>query len=151
MEPTLEMQVETANQTSVGTQPSPSVKRVRVLAIDDNEEFHGVLKQLLEPAGYDLETFANPVKALEMYTRDKDKFDLVLLDYYMPALDGAKTFEWLRKLNPKVKVLICSGADELRLRQLQAQHAIDGYIHKPFRIQEALFVIKQVMSKPSRN
>jgi CheY-like chemotaxis protein len=147
MEPTLEMPVEAVSQT---VETAPAAKAVRVLAIDDNEEFHSVLKQLLEPAGYVLETFTNPVKALEVFTHDKDKFDLVLLDFYMPALDGSKTFEWLRKLNPNIKVIICSGADEMRLRQLQAQHAIDGYIHKPFRLQEALFVINKVMSKSAR-
>lgn len=65
------------------------------------------------------------------------------------ALDGAKTFEWLKKLNPNVKVIIVSGAEELRLRQILAQHPIDGYIRKPFRIQEALHVIRHVMNRPA--
>ena len=90
------------------------------------------------------------MKALEKFTQEKDKFQLVLLDYYMPQLDGAKTFEWLKKLNPNVKVIIVSGAEELRLRQILAQHPIDGYIRKPFRIQEALHIIRHVMSKPER-
>ena len=107
---------------------------MRVLAIDDNEDFRTTLKELLEPLGFEVHTAANPVKALEIFTRDKNSYELVLLDYYMPQLDGAKTFEWLRKLNPKVKVIIVSGAEELRLRQIQVQHPIDGYIHKPFRV-----------------
>jgi CheY-like chemotaxis protein len=90
------------------------------------------------------------VKALEKFTQEKDAFQLVLLDYYMPQLDGAKTFEWLKKLNPNVKVIIVSGAEELRLRQILAQHPIDGYIRKPFRVQEALQIIRHVMSKSSR-
>jgi len=109
-----------------------------------------LIKELLGPHGFDVVTAANPVKALEVYTRLKEKIQLVLLDYYMPQLDGGKTFEWLRKLNPQVRVIICSGADEMRLRQLQAQHPIDGYIHKPFRIEEALFVIRQVMARPAK-
>ena len=134
------------------TLEEPTVKdappaAVRVLAIDDNEEFCQIVKQLLEPLGYHVTTASNPVKALEGYTRTKDNIDLVLLDYYMPSLDGGKTFEWLRKLNPNVKVILCSGAEELRLRQLMVQHAIDGYIHKPFRLQEALRTIQQVMAK----
>jgi CheY-like chemotaxis protein len=121
--------------------------RVRVLAIDDNEEFRTLITELLEPFGFEVVAVANPVKALEKFTREKDKFQLVLLDYYMPQLDGAKTFEWLKKLNPDVKVIIVSGAEELRLRQILAQHQIDGYIRKPFRIQEALHIIRHVMSK----
>lgn len=121
----------------------------RVLAIDDNEEFRNVVKELLETSGFEVETVGNPVKALELYTRDKDKIHLVLLDYYMPQLDGAKTFEWLKRLNPDVKVIIVSGAEELRLRQILAKHSVDGYIRKPFRLQEALFIIRHVMSRPA--
>ncbi len=121
--------------------------RVRVLAIDDNEEFRNLITELLQPFGFEVHAVANPVKALESFTREKDKFQLVLLDYYMPQLDGAKTFEWLKKLNPDVKVIIVSGAEELRLRQILAQHKIDGYIRKPFRIQEALHIIRHVMGK----
>jgi len=123
--------------------------RVRVLAIDDNEEFRTLITELLEPFGFEVIAEANPVRALEKFARQKDKFQLVLLDYYMPQLDGAKTFECLKKLKPDVKVIIVSGAEELRLRQILAQHQIDGYIRKPFRIQEALHLIRHVMGKPA--
>ena len=122
---------------------------IHALAIDDNEEFRTLITELLQPFGVEVTAVANPVKALEKFTQDKDKFQLVLLDYYMPQLDGAKTFEWLKKLSPNVKVIIVSGAEELRLRQILAQHPIDGYIRKPFRIQEALHIIRHVMTKPA--
>ncbi|MBI4473003.1 MAG: response regulator, partial [Acidobacteria bacterium] len=73
--------------------PAATTDRVRVMIIDDNEEFSETVRQLLEPLGYAVTTVANPVKALELFTRDKDKIDLVLVDYFMPAMDGAKTFE----------------------------------------------------------
>lgn len=154
MQPIADSQAQTATTpNATGTAAvagAPNAARVRVMVVDDNEEFQTLVKKLLEPLGYDVQLVNNPVRALEIYTREKENIDLVLLDYYMPTLDGGKTFEWLRKLNPNVKVIICSGAEELRLRQLQTQHAIDAYIHKPFRIDEALFVIRKVMSKPSR-
>jgi len=68
----------------------------------------------------------------------------------MPQMDGAKTFEWLRKFHPKVRVIVVSGAEELRLRQIQAQYKIDGYLHKPFRWEEAVPYIKRIMAQPSR-
>ena len=122
--------------------------RTCVLAIDDNTDFLQLLKDMLEPCGFEVHTAVNPVKALEVFQRDKNKYQLILLDYYMPQLDGAKTFEWLRKLSPTVKVIVCSGADELRLRQIQSQHKIDAYIHKPFRVKEALETIHRVVRKP---
>jgi CheY-like chemotaxis protein len=132
-------------------QPTTAVaaaSRTCVLAIDDNTDFLQLLKDMLEPCGYEVHTAVNPVKALEVFQRDKGKYQLILLDYYMPQLDGAKTFEWLRKMSPTIKVIVCSGADELRLRQIQTQHKIDGYIHKPFRVKEALEMIQRIVSKP---
>jgi two-component system cell cycle sensor histidine kinase/response regulator CckA len=135
----------TAQDPTMTEKPSP---RACVLAIDDNTDFLQLLKDMLEPCGIEVQTAVNPVKALELFQREKDKYHLILLDYYMPQLDGAKTFEWLRKLNPAVKVIVCSGADELRLRQIQAQHKIDGYIHKPFRVKEALDMIQRTIHGP---
>ncbi len=130
--------------------PARQADAIPVMVIDDNVDFCNVVKEMLEPLGYAVQTVTNPVKALELYTRVKESVQLVLLDYFMPGLDGAQTFEWLRKLNPNVKVILCSGIEPLRLRQLRAQHAIDGFISKPFRIEEALFVIRQVMAaKPA--
>ena len=122
---------------------------VRILVIDDNEEFRSLVTELLRPLGFEVHAVANPVKGLEKFTQDKTGFHLVLLDYYMPQLDGAKTFEWLKKLDPNVKVIIVSGGEELRLRQILAQHPIDGYIRKPFRVQEAIHIIRHVMSRAS--
>jgi CheY-like chemotaxis protein len=138
--------VRTAAQNAV--QPAANRSVVRVLAIDDNEEFRCLITELLRPLGFDVHAVANPVKALEKFTQEKESFQLVLLDYYMPQLDGAKTFEWLKKLNPDVKVIIVSGGEELRLRQILSQHPIDGYIRKPFRVQEAIHIIRHVMTKP---
>ena len=143
----------TANQPTTiapapDTAPTVAGPRTCVLAIDDNTDFLQLLKDMLEPCGFEVHTASNPVKALEVFQHDKEKFQLILLDYYMPQLDGAKTFEWLRKLNPKVKVIICSGAEELRLRQIQSQHKVDAYIHKPFRVKEALETIHRVVRQP---
>ena len=139
----------TPNHPTTETAPTAATgARTCVLAIDDNTDFLQLLKDMLEPCGYEVHTAVNPVKALEVFQRDKSKFQLILLDYYMPQLDGAKTFEWLRRLSPDVKVIVCSGADELRLRQIQAQHKINAYIHKPFRVKEALETIHRIVRQP---
>jgi CheY-like chemotaxis protein len=138
-------------RTETRGQPAADGPRIRMLAIDDNEEFLDIVRQLLEPHGFEITGVTNSAKALEIYKVRGDHFDVVLLDLYMPGLDGGKTCEWLHKLNPRVKVVICSGADGMRLRQIQIQQpTIDGYIHKPFRVDEALHVLRQVLAKPPK-
>lgn len=137
------------NPASKPSQPgTPGGTNMTVLAIDDNVDFLQLIKDLLEPIGFSVHLANSPVKALEMLQRNRDKYDLIFLDYYMPHLDGGKTLEWLRKINPDLRVIICSGADELRLRQLQVQYKLDGYIHKPFRVPDALEQIRRVMALP---
>ena len=87
----------------------------------------------------------NRVKALEGYARAKDSIDLVIVDYFMPSMDGGEAVQHLRKLNPDIKVILFSGAEEIRLRQIMKRYPIDAYIHKPLRIQEALQTIHQVL------
>ena len=123
-------------------------KRIRVLVIDDNDAFRQLIMDILEPERFEVVAIANPLTALELFSRETTRFDLVLLDYYMPHLDGTKTFEWLRKLNPKVKVIICSGAEVSRLQQIAKQHKVNGVIHKPFHLTEVVDLIEKVLNQP---
>jgi CheY-like chemotaxis protein len=125
-------------------------ERIRVLAIDDSDEFRALIVDFLEPLGFEVCAMGNPVKALERFRHEKDTFQLVLLDYFMPELDGAETFKWLKKISPSIKVIIVSGAEELRLRQILAQHHFDGCIRKPFDLHEALQIIRNVMGKQTQ-
>ncbi len=118
------------------------------MIIDDDNINAMLARSVLERNGCTVQIMSNPVRALEQYAHEKDAIDLLLVDYFMPTLDGGATIEHLRKLNPDVKVLLFSGADEMRLRQIIRQHRIEGYLHKPLRKEEALQVIRQIMPTP---
>ena len=117
---------------------------IRILIIDDDGVNAMLAKSILERMGCSVQISSNPVKALEKYARDKDMIDLVLVDYFMPTMDGGAAVDHLRKLNPDVKVLLFSGADEMRQRQIIRQHSIAGYLHKPLRKEEARQVIREI-------
>ena len=118
---------------------------IRILLIDDDNINATLAKSVLERNGCTVQIAANPVKALEKYAREKDAIDLVIVDYFMPTMDGGATVQHLRKLNPDVKVLLFSGAEEMRLRQIIRQYNIEGYLHKPLRKEEALQLIRQIL------
>lgn len=120
-------------------------REIRILLIDDDNVNAMLAKSVLEPNGCIVQIASNPVKALEKYAREKDSIDLVIVDYFMPSLDGGEAVQHLRKLNPDIKVILFSGAEEMRLRQIMKRYPIDAYIHKPLRIQEALQTIHQVL------
>jgi len=118
---------------------------IRILIVDDDNVNAMLAKSVLERNGCLVQIASNPVKALEKYAREKDSIDLVIIDYFMPSLDGGEAVQHLRKLNPDVKVILFSGAEEMRLRQIMKRYPIDAYIHKPLRMEEALQTIHRVL------
>src|ERR1035437_176538 len=122
---------------------------VRILIIDDDGVNSALAKDLLQRHGCTVEIASNPMRALEKFARNTDCADVVLLDYFMPTLDGGQTVQHLRKLNPDIKVVLFSGTEEMHLRHIMKHHPIAAYIHKPLRIDEALAVIHQLVSEPS--
>ncbi len=122
---------------------------VRILIVDDDSVNSTLAKGVLQRHGYTVEISSSPMRALEKFARYINCADLVLLDYFMPTLDGGETVKHLRKLRPDIKVVLFSGAEEMHLRQIMRQHPIEAYVHKPLRIDEALAVIRKLVGDPS--
>jgi CheY-like chemotaxis protein len=72
---------------------------------------------------------------------ERETIKLVLLDYFMPELNGTETLSLLKKLKPSIKIIIVSGAKDPLLRCVQAEHQFDGCLRKPFELSEALRTI----------
>jgi DNA-binding NtrC family response regulator len=99
------------------------------------------LKASLEKEGYSLETFTDPVKALD---RIRQKiFDVVVTDIRMDNLDGIKVLEEVRKKSQKSKVIIITGYATLEIaREALTKGAFD-FIAKPFKLKEIRQAIKK--------
>jgi len=130
------------------TEPANEAERthsIRILIVDDDNINAMSAKSVLERNGCLVQVASNPVKALEKYAREKDSIDVVIIDFFMPLLDGGEVVERLRKLNPEIKVILFSGAEETDLRQIMDRYPIDACIHKPLQIQEALQTIREML------
>ena len=127
------------------TNETAQTRQIHILIIDDDNVNAMLAKSVLERNGCVVQVALSPVKALERYAREKDSIDLVIVDYFMPSMDGGEAVQHLRKLNPNIKVILFSGAEEMRLRQIMKRYPIDAYIHKPLRAQEALQTIHKVL------
>jgi CheY-like chemotaxis protein len=80
-----------------------------ILLVEDEPSLRRVSHKLLEKLGYQVMEAANGEQALQIYAEQGQDIDLVLLDLIMPGLNGLQTLERLRKLDPGVKVILCSG------------------------------------------
>ena len=111
------------------------MKRARVLVIDDDSDIRGLVRELLERAGYEVVEGSNGREGLRtLYSVSPD---LVLLDVSMPELDGWQTLERIRDVSDVPVVMLTARAAELeKVRGLKA--GADDYVTKPFGRQELL-------------
>ena len=117
-----------------------------VLLVDDEEMIVDVGKRMLEKLGYETLTAMNGAEAIEIFQTQKDKINLVILDMIMPKISGGETFDRIMKINPAIKVILCSGysidgqATEILNRGCKA------FIQKPFNLKTLSQHIRAVLN-----
>lgn len=117
-----------------------------ILLVDDEKNILDVGQQMLERLGYQLFTAENGKDALEIYRTHHNDIDLVIIDMIMPGMDGEETFSHLKKLNPKIKVLLASGNSmTLQVAEILKQGG-RGFIQKPFTLGQLSEKIKTALS-----
>jgi len=123
---------------------SPSGK---VLVVDDDEGIRNLCSEVLESAGYRVETACNGIDGLNKVKRFD--YDLVVSDVNMPELDGMAFFDSASSICPGLsdRFLLMSG-----YLTEEAEEAITGrglsFLPKPFRITEFIGAVERIMSKP---
>lgn len=115
-----------------------------VLLVDDEEVIRGFATEILSAHGYQVIACQNGREALEIYAPSPGKIDLVILDLFMPVMDGKETLAALKKINPQVRVVISSGyAETKELKGLEGE--ICAFIHKPYKSAELLKKVREVL------
>jgi len=123
-------------------------KKCTILVIDDDPTILDALRLLLREAGYNVLTSTTGPKGLDMVRYAPRDIRLVLLDYNMPRFNGAETLEFLRKLNPNLKVIAVSG---FRVTELpESFHAgVERFISKPYNSADLLKTVAEVLEDKS--
>jgi len=112
--------------------PRPS----HILLVDDDDAVRSAAKRMLIELGCTVSTAVDGLEALEFFGAHRRDVDLVILDLQMPNLDGRTTFRELRRIEPKVRVLITSGyAAKDEAEKCLTEGALD-FLPKPFTLDE---------------
>ena len=86
-------------------------------------------------------------KATEIYKRDKERINLVVLDMSMPGMGGYKCLEELLRIDADVKVMIASGyAGEANLKEALEASSAD-FIQKPYTLTDMLEKVRKVLDE----
>jgi two-component system chemotaxis response regulator CheY len=116
----------------------------RVLVVDDSALSRRTLRQILEPAGYDVVEAEDGLSALERYFLDKP--DVVLLDLVMQGMYGLDVLIKLRELDSEAKVVVVSADVQTSSHEMVEQAGGKAFVNKPFDRAEILRALSTVLA-----
>ena len=120
-----------------------------IILIDDEKMILDVGRELLEELGYTVLSALSGREALDIFQKRSDEIDLVIMDMIMPGMGGGETFDRLRAINPNIKVLLSSGYSVNGQASKILHRGCDGFIQKPFNLNQLAEKIGKIMVKRS--
>ncbi|HDH98192.1 MAG TPA: PAS domain-containing hybrid sensor histidine kinase/response regulator [Deltaproteobacteria bacterium] len=116
-----------------------------VLLVDDEEVIREVGKELLEAMGYRVFIAKDGKEAIDVYKKDRDEIDIVVLDMVMPNMGGGKAYDRMKEIDPDIKVLLSSGFSIDGEATEILKRGCTGFIHKPFSMKELSHNIREIL------
>jgi DNA-binding response OmpR family regulator len=123
---------------------SPDAQRNRVLIVDDDKKLCRLIKDYLEPLGYDVDVANTAEEGLEKALAEP--FDAVILDIMLPEMDGLEVLRRLRAAS-SVPVLMLTGLGEEADRIVGLEMGADDYLPKTFSTRELLARLRAVIRR----
>jgi CheY-like chemotaxis protein len=124
---------------------NPDGKRELILLVDDDEDILTRTGDMLDFEDYRVLTAKDGFETLEIYRRLGKKIDLIVLDYFLPVMDGDAVFDELKAIDPGVQVVLSSGFHEhARLGSMLAR-GLRGFIPKPYTHEKLMEQLRLIL------
>ena len=118
----------------------------RILVVEDEPAILDLVSEVLTEEGYEVERAANGADALTTIA-GAPRFDLVVLDMWMPVVNGWQFASVLGERGVRIPLLVMTAASDAR------RHASDigavGYIGKPFDVDELVLAVQRAVPSES--
>jgi DNA-binding NtrC family response regulator len=104
-------------------------QQANILIIDDELEIREVLKEFLQLKGYAALTAADGAEALACLKAGKP--DLVLIDMWMPGMNGLDVLRSIRATDPSISVIMMTGLCDAEVARQAIEYGAHDYLPKP--------------------
>jgi two-component system, NtrC family, nitrogen regulation response regulator NtrX len=116
-----------------------------ILVVDDEEAIVLSLSSILQDEGYEVAVAKSGVEALKIYTVDPP--DLMLLDIWMPEMDGLETLRRVKELVPTAQVMVMSGHGSIETAVKAIKLGAYDYIEKPLSLENVTLRVKHALEQ----
>lgn len=107
-----------------------------ILIVDDNENNRTILERMLVAKGIEVTGVNSGFKAI-LTLMEENKFDVIIMDYHMPMMDGIETIRKIKELNGNKDspfIVLYSSSDDETLQQACEELEVDTRLVKPIRM-----------------
>jgi two-component system nitrogen regulation response regulator NtrX len=116
-----------------------------ILVVDDEEAIVSSLSSILQDEGYEVSVAKSGVEALKIYTVDPP--DLMLLDIWMPDMDGLETLRRVKELVSTAQVMVMSGHGSIETAVKAIKLGAYDYIEKPLSLENVTLRVKHALEQ----
>jgi PAS domain S-box-containing protein len=127
-------------------QPTASLRTGRILIVEDEESLRNLPQGVLEARGFTVRTVDDGAKALDFLDLHAAEIDCVILDVNMPRLNGVSVFQVIHQKYTHLGVIVVSGYLSSEIKQQFLNLGQEIFIHKPFRVEDIIAKVHQVLS-----
>ena len=118
---------------------------VKLLVIEDDLKLARLLTRVLQEEGYVVDGCSKGEPGLRQAS--SGLYDLVVLDWMLPDLDGLSLCRRLRELGASLPILMLTSRAELSERVMALDAGVDDYVVKPFEIEELVARIRALLRR----
>jgi CheY-like chemotaxis protein len=119
--------------------------RETILLVDDELNVIDVTEEMLQSAGYKVLTARSGMEAIELFKKNREDIDLIILDMIMPGLGGGETFDCMKALDPNVRVLLSSGYSLKGEAKEILSRGCNGFIQKPYTLAQLSEKLNEIL------
>jgi PAS domain S-box-containing protein len=119
-----------------------------ILVVDDEAPIREALVRTLTANGYRAYTAEDGTDALALYFQRRDEISVVLTDISMGQMDGVTLVRSLRKVDPKVRVIVSSGHFQKENMVILEGLGVKTFLDKPYTAEKLLRAMREVLDRP---
>jgi PAS domain S-box-containing protein len=118
-----------------------------ILFVEDEPALAKLGQAFLENHGYRVETFIDPVSALEQFSKNPDQFDLVITDMAMPKMTGDQLVRKMMDIRKGMPSIICTGYSETFSKTDAQQLGVRAFLIKPVDKAMLITTVRSVLDE----
>jgi CheY-like chemotaxis protein len=118
----------------------------RILVVDDDRSACAAVRRMLTGEGYVVDTADNGISALEAVERQD--YDLAILDYQMPGMDGIELCQRIRQMKPEIPAVFVTAYTTINTVFPAVLAGAERVLSKPVDIHELVPVVQELIGKP---